>query len=346
MKNLTILLATVLTFCLTTLSASTVDATAAIEGNCNWKSWFKYPQNNKTYEAGKDVYVKVDAQKYQDIAYMELYIGNKLIRKESQYPYEWCKGSGSSDSYLRKMKPGTYKLKCKIKDKCGKYHEVYCTFYVKGDHNGGGHGKCEYKVWYKYPQNNKTYEAGKDVYVYFDAQNYKYIKEATLYINGKKVRTESSYPYEWCKGSGSSDGYLRKMSPGTYKLECKIKDVCGNYKSYYCTFYVKGGGDGGKGGNCKWTADYHFQDKKTFKAGQDVYVKVNAQNYKDIAYMQLYCNNRLIRKESQYPYEWCKGGGSSDGALRKCKKGTYRLKCVIVDKCGKKVEKYRTFYVK
>ena len=223
MKNLVILfVAAFLTFSMN-LSAETT-TTSTDFTNCTWKSWFKYPRNNASYDEGKDVYVRVDRQKYRDIEYMELYVNGKFVRKESMYPYEWAKGNGNSDSYLRNMRAGTYKLKCRIKDKCGKFHEVYCTIYVKG-HNGGGHtggGECDYKGWFKYPQNGKYFNYGSDVYVRFDIDKYNYISYTELYVNGKFVRKETQYPYEWCKGNGNSDGYLRNLKAGTYNLKCRV----------------------------------------------------------------------------------------------------------------------------
>ena len=222
------------------VSAKAVETTSE-SFTCNWNSWFKYPKNNATYDAGKSVYVRVDAQRHQDISFMELYVNGKFVRKETSYPYEWAKGSGSSDHYLRNLKPGTYKLKVRIKDRCGKYHEKYCTFRVKGGHDNGGNtgGHCEYKAWFKYPSNGKTYRTGSDVYVKLDAQHYNKMKYVELYINGRLIRKETSYPYEWAKGSGNSDHYLRNMKRGSYSLKVRIKTKCGGWHEYYCKFYVK-----------------------------------------------------------------------------------------------------------
>jgi hypothetical protein len=343
MKNLIILFFAVLLSFTTNLSAETTPATDIGGNNCTWKSWFKYPKSNGSYEAGKSVYVRVDPQKYQDIEYMEMYVNGKFIRKESQYPYEWAKGSGSSDSYLRNLKLGTYKLKCKIKDKCGQFHEVYNTFYVKG---GGSTGdQCNYKAWFKYPQNGKNYDTGSDVYVRLDIDNYSKISYVELYINGKLIRKESQYPYEWAKGSGSSDSYLRNLKAGTYKLKARVYDKCGKYKDYYCTFYVKGGGD--TGGECSYKAWFKYpQNGKNYNVGSNVYVKLDAEGYNKISYVELYVNGKLVRKENQYPYEWAKGGGNSDSYLRNLKAGTYKLKARVYDKCGKYKDYYCTFYVK
>ncbi len=248
MKSLPILfIAAFLSFSLN-LSAAAGSA-GTEDAACIWKSWFKYPKNNGSYEEGKSIYVKVDPQKYQDIAYMELSINGKFIRKESRYPYEWCKGEGSSDRLLRNLKKGTYRLKCKIKDNCGKFHEIYCTFYVKGrkgqvgkrggGNAHGGNGRCKYRSWFKYPKNNGTYRYGSDVYVRVDTEKYQDIKEMHLYVNNSFVRKESRYPYEWCKGQGNNDRPLRNLKRGTYNLKCRVKTNCGKWHEYFCKFYVR-----------------------------------------------------------------------------------------------------------
>ena len=350
MKNISLILMVIFVSLSNALTAG--NTAEMLTGHCEWHAWFKYPKSNGSYEEGKSVYVRVDPKKYHDIQHMELYINGKYIRKESSYPYEWAKGGGNSDHYLRHMKPGTYKLKCRIKDKCGKYHEIYCTFYVKGHHGGGdpGHGHCNYKAWFKYPQNGKSYPVGSDVYVRLDAQHYNKIKYVELYVNGKFIRKESSYPYEWCKGNGNSDGYLRHLKPGTYKLKARVYDHCGKYKDYYCTFYVKGGGGqpgGGGHDNCEYQSWFKYpKNNGSYNHGSDVYVRVDPKKYQDIQEMQLYVNGKFVRKESSYPYEWCKGSGNSDSYLRNLKKGTYNLKCRVKTDCGQWYEYFCKFYVK
>ena len=203
---------------------------------CDYNASFQNP-NKTNYAPGEDVYVKVHPSKYQDIEWMELYVGNQKIRRETSYPYEWCKGNGNSDSYLRNLQPGTYNLICKYRDKCGNNHEITKTINVSG--NGNGNAVCKYKSWYKYPKNNGTYRYGEDVYVRVDTEKYQDIKEMELYVNNKFVRKESNYPYEWCKGQGNSDGYLRNLKRGTYNLKCIVKTKCGQSHEYLCKFYVR-----------------------------------------------------------------------------------------------------------
>ena len=81
---------------------------------------------------GKDVYVKVEAQKFQDIAYMDLYLNGYKVRREMSAPYEWARPYTGGDNYLRNLKAGTYKLKCVVKTKCGgKYQkEIILTYFL------------------------------------------------------------------------------------------------------------------------------------------------------------------------------------------------------------------------
>ncbi len=314
-------------------------------GNCEWESWFKYPQHNGKYPAGKDVYVRVDPKQKQHIDYMELYLNGKLVRKESSYPFEWCRPNTSGDNYLRNLKPGTYKLTVKIKDKCGKYNEKHCVIYVEG-HNYPNPGHCEWESWFKYPKNNGNYPAGKDVYVRIDPKKYQDIEYMELYVNGNFVRKETSYPYEWAKGSGNNDGHLRNLKPGTYKISVKIKDKCGKYHEKHCVIYVKGHQNPNPG-HCEWDAWFKYpKNNGTYRYGSDVYVRVDPKKYQDIEYMELYVNGKFVRKETSYPYEWAKGSGNTDGYLRNLKRGTYKLKVRIKDKCGQYHEKFCTFYVR
>lgn len=316
-------------------------------GNCNWDFWFKNPNCGSSYEAGKDIYVRIDAQKYQDIEYMELYVNNQFIRKETSYPFEWCVGSGNSDSKLRHMQPGNYKLKVKVKDKCGDYHEKYCDFVIKGHGNGGGHGgHCEWESWFKNPNCGGSYNSGSDVYVKIDPKKYQDIEYIELYVNNQFVRKETSYPYEWCVGSGNSDSYLRHMQPGNYKLKARIKDKCGEYHEIFCDFYVKGHDNGGGHNQCDWKG--WFKDPNcngSYPQHKDVYVRYEIDKYQQIEWVELYVNNKLVRKETGYPYEWCKGSGNSDSYLRHLNKGTYNLKVKIKDKCGNYREEYCKFYI-
>jgi hypothetical protein len=231
MKNMIILTVALLVTIANNLTAKV--STAALDYTyCNWNSWFEYPQKH-TFYAGEDVYVRVKPQKHYDINYMEIWVNNQYIRKETSYPYEWCKSSGGGDNYLRNLTPGNYKIKCKIVDKCGGCHYIYYDICVTGNNN-----YCNWNSWFQYPQHNKHYNKGCDMYVRVDCQKHQDIEWMELYVNNQCIRKETSYPYEWCKGSGNSDYKLRNMQKGCYYLKVKIKDKCGQYHEKYCTIYI------------------------------------------------------------------------------------------------------------
>jgi hypothetical protein len=233
MKNLLLFVLTSL-FALN-LFASTTDS---YTGHCNSDFWFENIQHGKTYPKGSDVYVRVKARKHYDIAWMELYVNNRKIRRENHAPYEWAKPHTNGDYQLKNLRAGTYKLKCLVRTKCGHFYKKYITIYVKGHHNPH---HCNKKAWFEYGKHGTKYKAGKDVYVRVKAQNSHDIEYMELYVNGRFVRRENHAAYEWGKPHSHGDHLLRNMRKGTYKLKCVVKTKCGHKYSYYSTIYVYNG---------------------------------------------------------------------------------------------------------
>ena len=232
MKNI-ILIALALSVAIINNLSAKVTSSALDYTSCTWNSFFEYP-NKHSYYAGEDIYVRVKAQKQYDINYMEIWVNNKYIRKETSAPYEWAKSGNNGDQYLRNLNPGHYKIKCKIVVKCGGCHYIYYEFDVKGN----GNNSCLYDSWFKYPQHNKHYKSGCDMYVRVDCKKYQDIEYMEVYLNNQYIRKETQYPFEWCKGNGNGDYKLRNMKKGCHHLKLKIKDKCGNFHEQNCTFYV------------------------------------------------------------------------------------------------------------
>ncbi len=321
------------------------------QNHCDWDSWFEYPSFGNQYDYHSDCYVKVKPNKYQDIEYMKLYLDGQYVRKESNYPYEWCKPNSSEDQKLRKMKNGKYKLKVVIRDRCGHDHEKYCEFEVKHENGntGGGYTQCKWKSIFEYPNHGDQYDYHSHVYVKVKPEKYQDVEYMKLYIDGQYVRKESNYPYEWCKSASSDDQKLRDMEPGNYKLKVEIKDRCGDTHYEECNFVVKQGSGGGNNNtsNCEWDSWFEYPSNgNQYDHHSDCYVKVKPKKYQDIEYMKLYLNGHYIRKESNYPYEWCKSTSTEDQKLRKMEPGNYKLKVEIRDRCGYTHEKECNFVVK
>ena len=148
--------------------------------HCVWDFWYDDCHDGKIIPEGSDYYVKVNAQKHQDIEWMELYINGHKIRRENNAPYEWGRPNDNQDHRLRNMQKGTYRLKCVVYDKCGNYHEKYCTIEVKN-----GYGHCNKKVWYEYGKHNTRYHRGQDVYVRVKAEKHQDIEWMDLYMRTK-----------------------------------------------------------------------------------------------------------------------------------------------------------------
>lgn len=326
MKNKTFLtLALIVGITINNFARVTADALNYINYTCNWYSWFEYP-NKTQYLPSEDVYVRVKAQYSSHISYMELYVNGHYIRKESQAPYEWCKGS-SGDNYLRNLTPGSYTLKVKIKDKCGQIHYIQKQITVVGINPN----YCQF--------NNPLYDLYWLKSLKQQHSNWKideYHKNGKIYFKLYQCNI-THYQIYWYDCNGN--------------LICthlNTNQPCGSiYGAQYKKCWWNPCNNGGGGNqNCNWSSYFQYPQKNQyFNHGSNVYVKVNPQKKEDIAYMELYLNNQYIRKESYYPFEWCKGGGNSDYKLRNMSPGNYQLKVKIKDKCGSVHYEYCNFYV-
>ena len=301
-----------------------IDALEYNSSTCNWNSWFEYP-NKTQYLPSEDVYVRVKAQYYQHISYMELYVNGHYIRKESSAPYEWCKNS-SGDNYLRNLTPGSYTLKVKIKDKCGQAHYIQRQITVVGINPN----YCQF--------NNPLVD---------------------LYWLKNLKQSHSNWKIDQYNKNGKVFFKLYQCNVTHYQIywyDCNGNLVCSHLNTSQPNGSVSGAQyikcwwnpcNGGGGNNyCTWNSWFEYpQNNQSFNHGCNVYVKVKPQKYQDIAYMELYLNGQYIRKESHYPYEWCKGGGNGDYKLRNMSPGYYTLKVKIKDKCGSVNWKTCKFYV-
>ncbi|NND34296.1 MAG: hypothetical protein HKN76_17055 [Saprospiraceae bacterium] len=90
---------------------------------------FVAPGQNQPFLKGSNVQVGIDSRFPGNIKYIDLYINGQFVRREVHNPYRW--GSQRHvDHVLKGMSRGTYKLKAKIKDKCGGLKTITRTFRV------------------------------------------------------------------------------------------------------------------------------------------------------------------------------------------------------------------------
>ena len=315
---------------------------------CDYTCKFQYPYDQQHYEYGKPVSVKLDIKNYQKVKYVECYVGNKLISRKTKYPYEWCRPNYRGDDYLRKLPVGKHKIICKVYDHCGKWKEYVCWVWIDG-HGGGGHpgggGYCNYKAYFKYPRENQQYNYGNPVHVKLEIDKYHEVKYVECYVDGQFVSREDRPSYEWAKPGTGSDRALRNLGKGKHKITCKVYDKCGKWKEYHCWVVIGHGGGGGYpdvggghpggGGHCEYNAWYYkTKDIKRYRYGQPVYVKLNVDNYRKIKHVECYVDGKFVRKELRYPYEWCTRGNNNDGYLRRLSKGKHKITCKVYDTCG------------
>ena len=213
------------------------------------------------FSHGSDIYVKVTPKEYQDIEWMDLYIDDTKIRRESTYPYEWCRPNQQGDNILRNMQPGNYYLKVMVMGKCGQSTERKAMLGVSGNYNfpgnngnsnNGNTSTCQSNSWYEqvgiHTKNNLgvdidmnafyTISSGSDVYVKVAPEKNEDIEWMELYVNNRMVRRESTYPYEWCRPNQNGDFALRNIAIGSYVLRVNIMDECGHNVERHTQFNV------------------------------------------------------------------------------------------------------------
>ena len=128
----------------------------------------------------------------------------------------------------------------------------------------------------------------------------------------------------------------------TYNNECHAEAAgVKTWRSGACS--------GGGNNNCRSGAWFKVpRNNRTFSVDDHIYVRVDAERHLDIEYMELFINNRFVRRENNAPYEWNRpDSNNSDDIrmLRGLKAGTYNLKCRYKTKCGKYYEKSTKFFV-
>ena len=300
-------------------------------GNCFDGAFFDAPRNGKTYEVGSDIYTHIIPDQKDQIASISLYINGKYIRKEISFPFEWATGNDSNDKYLRNLKPGVYTLKARIKNKCGGVSWEECIFYIK---YGPISNREEYCVI-----NNplKDFEWLKEIHKespdHFIAM---YKKKGRPLFRVYTCSLKRNYWYD-CKGNQlSSSQSGARFYKYYHKPNCSAPDG------------EMGGGAGtDPGGQCDVKGWFKYpRNQSSYRYGKNVYVRFDVNNYKEIQQIDLYINQRFVRTERSYPFEWCKDNGDSDPQMRNLKRGTYRLKARIKSKCGQWSEVTCKFYVR
>ncbi len=298
---------------------------------------FDSPTNGSHYNAGKDLYVNVDAHDPSGIDYVELYVNGQFVRKETKAPYEWGKPHSHNDHWLNNMQPGTYVLKCIAKNYHGCKVAKEITIHI--DHVGGTPGPNMHFVNIAH---GDRFPQGKDLYVKCNAHSSYGMKYVELYVNGHYVRKESRSPWEWGKPHSHNDHPLNNMQPGTYVIKAIGTDLAGYKTTKEVTIYVDPHSGGGQGPTVSFSNISHGS---SYPAGKYLYVKVNAHDPHGVQYCELYVNGQKVRRENHAPYEWGKPHADHDYALNNMQRGTYIITCIAKDHHGYRTRKDVTIYI-
>lgn len=201
--------------------------------------------------------------------------------------------------------------------------------------------RCIWSTSFELPTKGIIHKVGSRVLVKVSVNNHRLIKYMKLYVDGKFVRQETKYPYEW--GQRKTDHLLTFRKAGRYTLKCRIYDICGEVKELIQIILV----GTPPIDNVTQTTFQAPRARQVLYEGDYLYVRVKPQKKELIKAMTLYFDNRLIRKDTRYPFEWGKpaNGKNLDSRMGKLKAGPHKLRCEIMDRYGKKSTIYRTIIV-
>ena len=189
------------------------------------------------------------------------------------------------------------------------------------------------------PKLYQIFKEGETITVKIDVNSFTPIHSMKLYLNGKKIGVDKKAPFEWT--SQNTPG-LRNLKPGGYVLKCRIRDSHRKNIFIQTKFKVVRGSK-----PCISNASFTYPNiRKLLFEGDYLYVKVDPKVRDDVNFIAFYFDNRLIRSDKSYPFEWGRiGKRNLDPKLGKLRFGPHKLRCVIRDKCGNSRTITRTIMV-
>lgn len=87
---------------------------------------------------------------------------------------------------------------------------------------------------------------------------------------------------------------------------------------------------------CNQNYSFYLPNKPYLAPGQDLKVRINVPDGTFVSYVDLYVNGVAIDRDQNYPFAWGKPYGTLPHQLREMEEGTYQVKAVIKDVCGRK----------
>ena len=87
---------------------------------------------------------------------------------------------------------------------------------------------------------------------------------------------------------------------------------------------------------CNQIYSFYLPNNPYLAPGQDLKVRINVPDGTFVSFVDLYLNGVGIDRDQDYPFAWGKPYGTLPHQLREMEEGTYQVKAVIKDVCGRK----------
>ena len=205
---------------------TTTDQPAAASRSTKCHYELRFEKNQHEYYEGDNIAIEVTTDRKEYIEYMDLYVNDVKVKRETGAPYTWDK---NKVDLFHNAKYGRYYLKVVAKDICGYYTEKYYEIDVKKKEN-----YCHYEL--RFEKNQHEYYEGDDIAIKVKTDRKEYIEYMDLYVNDVKVKRETDAPYTWDKNKVD---FFHNAKYGRYHLKVIAKDICGDYTEKYYEIEVK-----------------------------------------------------------------------------------------------------------
>lgn len=303
MKKLVLILLTAITCCCINLNADNAVG-------CNNHGKLTIPG----WEAicvpvGKQVKVVAKFNNWRHIKKCKLFIGETFLGWQHKFPFDWK---------VKVHKPGNYHLKCVVYDKCGKQKVIKKMICIGGNTPTPTPTPttCSWDADFGCIKQECVAPGSK---VCLEVRNKMHIEKCVLYINGQSCGVEKHWPYEW---------KVPRLSPGRYKMVCKVLDKCGKWTPIEKTICI--GDKTPTPSVCEWTGNFCPSTTQCVEDDFSVCVDFNGR-HNAIRKCTLLIEGRKVGVDTRYPFTW---SSSQYRALKNLAPGQHTLTCIAWDNCG------------
>ena len=289
---------------------------------------FKTPTSNPRLESGYKLEVEVNATDDDgNVKHVDLFINNKLVRREVNAPYNWGHAGSPNPNELNGLSDGSYNIRAVATDDDGATAETTFTLTIGEDK------PKKPSVRFATQTKDLTVKEGYKLEVEALATDQDgTIEYVELYIGKDLVRRENTAPYNW----GYTDADATKMNslaPGNYTVKAIATDNDG-LKSE-TSFKLTVQSDRSSAPNVSFKT---ATNNVLVTTGNPIEIEVLATDQDGtIKYVELFINDDLVRRENIAPYTW----GYIDEDIQKMnslKPGSYTIKAIATDNDGNEGE--------